>query len=203
MLVDSALTIQWVKKLHGDNPEEAIAYWYFTFNETEKQSVAAMYRSLIRQLLCKLDMPEIVGRLQQYRKSNQDPDTSLLEDTLAACVQRFSNVYIIIDALDECPHGKNERENLLRSLSSFLERSLPSLHMLWTSRSEPDIEATFRGLTHPPQRLAFNLVVRKDDVEKGIAIHINNTLSTGSCREWPEDLKGLVRRALISKADGM
>ena len=146
--LNSALAIEWITKRHEDNPEVAIAYWYFTFSDTTKQNISEMYRSLIRQLLsCRPDTPETIKALRRYQESGQDPDIARLEDTLAATIRGFLNVYIIIDALDECPAGSDQRGNLLRSLSRLLEKSSQNLHMLWTSRSELDIEIAFHGLT--------------------------------------------------------
>jgi hypothetical protein len=65
----SALSIEWITKRHEDNPEVAIAYWYFTFSDTTKQNMSEMYRSLIRQLLsCRPDTPEAVKTLADTKK---------------------------------------------------------------------------------------------------------------------------------------
>jgi hypothetical protein len=166
--------------------------------------MSEMYRSLIRQLLsCRPDTPEVVKALRRYQEAGQDPDTARLEDTLAATIRGFSNVYIIIDALDECPIGNNQRENLLSSLSSLLEKSPQNLHMLWTSRSEPDIEIAFHGLTHPNTRNNFDLASRQDAVNWGIARHIDDTLAIAPCDKWSKNIKKEVRVALVEKADGM
>jgi hypothetical protein len=163
-----------------------------------------MYRSLIRQLLSwRPDTPEAVKALRQYQDSGQDPRTAQLEDTLAATIRGFPNVYIIIDALDECPIGNNQRENLLRSFSCFLKKCSRNLHMLWTSRSEPDIKVAFDGLTHPSARFNFDLASRQDAVNWGIARHIDNTLAITPCDKWQQNIKKEVREALVEKADGM
>jgi hypothetical protein len=162
-----------------------------------------MYRSLIRQLLsCRPDTPEAVKALRRWQDSGQDPDTSLLEDALAATIRGFLNVYIVIDALDEFPIG-NQRESLLRSFLRLLGKSLPNLHMLWTSRSEPDIENAFYGLTYPSTRINFDLASRQETVNLGITRHIDNTLAIAPCDKWPDELKKEVREALVKKADGM
>ena len=166
--------------------------------------MSEMYRSLIRQLLSRRpDTPEAVKALRRYQDAGQDPDTARLEDTLAATIRGFSNVYIIIDALDECPTSNNQRESLLRSLSSLLKKSSHNLHMLWTSRPEPDIEIAFHGLTHPHTRINFDLASRQGAVNGGIACHIDNTLAIAPCDKWPENIKAEVREALVEKADGM
>jgi hypothetical protein len=112
-------------------------------------------------------------------------------------------VYIIIDALDECPIGNNQRENLLRSFSCFLKKCSPNLHMFWTSRSEPDIEVAFDDLAHSSTRINFDLASRQDAVNWGIARHIDSTLAISPCDRWQQNIKKEVREALIEKADGM
>ncbi|KAE9379860.1 hypothetical protein N431DRAFT_121252 [Stipitochalara longipes BDJ] len=200
----SALAIDWITKLYEDNPETAIAYWYFTFSDTTKQNISEMYRALIRQLLSRRpDTPEAVKTLHRYQESGQDPSTVQLENTLATTIRGFSNVYIVIDALDECPIGNNQRERLLTSFSRLLEKTSQNLHMLWTSRSEPDIEIAFNGLTHPSTRINFDLASRQRHVNLGITRHIDNTLALEPCKNWPEGLQAEVREALVKKADGM
>jgi hypothetical protein len=163
-----------------------------------------MYRSLIRQLLAyRPDTPEAVKALRRYQESGHAPDTKRLEDTLAATIRGFRNVYIVIDALDECPIGNNQRESLLGSFSRLLEISLPNLHMLWTSRCEPDIEIAFHGLTHPSTRINYDLASRQEAVNWGISRHIDDTLAIAPCDKWPENIKKEVREALVEKAEGM
>jgi hypothetical protein len=50
----------------------------------------------------------------------------------------FDDVYIILDALDESPRDKH-RGNMLQALVDLREWSEPGLHLLVTSRDEPDI----------------------------------------------------------------
>jgi hypothetical protein len=56
---------------------------------------------------------------------------------LDVLMKTFEDVFIVIDDLDECPRN-GERVEILPLISEMRSRS-PNLHLLVTSRPEPDI----------------------------------------------------------------
>ncbi|KAI9871309.1 MAG: hypothetical protein M1830_003043, partial [Pleopsidium flavum] len=62
--------------------------------------------------------------------------TSGLAELLAQVIEGFSQVYIIIDALDECVN----RDDIVRFVDMTMDWKLGKLHWLVTSRTERDIE---------------------------------------------------------------
>lgn len=66
--------------------------------------MVGMLSSITKQLCCCLgDLPPAVDSLLQYKEKNERPDIESLEDALLAALHRFTDVYLIIDAIDECP----------------------------------------------------------------------------------------------------
>jgi hypothetical protein len=70
------------------------------------------------------------------------------EDALKQCLKEMlilpdqPPVYIIVDALDECPDSSglpSPREQVLELLNELVELSLPNLRLCVTSRPEVDI----------------------------------------------------------------
>ncbi len=57
---------------------------------------------------------------------------------LRRLIQRFHHVYIVLDALDESPR-LGARGHVLDTIKVMQNWSLPGLHLLVTSRDEPDI----------------------------------------------------------------
>jgi hypothetical protein len=111
--LSSSAVFDYLENLRHANPYIAVIYFYFSFSDREKQSTENMIRSLIVQLCGRRsDTPKPLLDLRRFRDVNHQPDPKNLETTLRACVQDFQNVYLIIDALDECPVAGDEREAL-------------------------------------------------------------------------------------------
>ena len=58
-------------------------------------------------------------------------------------IQKFYHVYIVLDALDESPR-LGAREHVLETLEMMQKWPLPGLHVLVTSRDEPDIRISLK-----------------------------------------------------------
>jgi hypothetical protein len=74
---------------------------------------------------------------------HQQPSVNQLQHTLRDILDGFSDVHIIIDALDEC----TDREKTLiwvNKLVSDTDLKAENLHIMVTSRPELDIEKVFR-----------------------------------------------------------
>ena len=131
-----------------------MAYYYFDFRDTEKQNRRNMILSLLSQLSARSDICcDILYRAYQTHNNGayQPTDDVLiqyLKETLT-----FSNdgpIYIILDALDECPDdfGVPSPRNLVLGLvKELVELSLPHLHICVTSRPEIDIRTALEPLT--------------------------------------------------------
>ena len=60
------------------------------------------------------------------------------------------SVYLVIDALDECPNSSGmptPREKVLDFVQDLIDLHLPDLHLCVTSRPEIDIRTTLEPLT--------------------------------------------------------
>jgi len=171
-----------------------------------------MICSLIKQLTChgQYDSPELEA-LKSYQQKGHRPELRALEMVLLATIHRYSFVYLVIDALDECPAANSQRKILMESLSRIY-RELPNGSMLLcTSRREPDIETSIgTWLCSPPpiakalrHGIAMNLAESKAQVDCDIAIYIDSTLGSSEYSSWPQKLKTEAKAALMAGADGM
>ena len=92
----------------------------------------------------------------------QQPSDEQLQNVLRDILDRFSQAYIMIDALDEC----TEREktlNWLNKLISDTNRKPANLHIVVTSRPERDIHEIFTALD--PHSVDVGEANTKDIVE--------------------------------------
>jgi len=92
-------------KEHCEKPDVALAYPYFDFNDTEKQKVSNLMSTLLAQLYNKLnDLPEQLKSL--YKGCNEGKQRAALRElkTMSSLIVKdLDDVFIVIDALDECP----------------------------------------------------------------------------------------------------
>jgi len=111
-------------------------------------------------------------------------------------------IYIIVDALDECPNisgWPTPRAELLKLLKSLVDLCIPSLHICVTSRPEIDIKFVL-------EPLAYDAVSLHDDSgqKKDISHYVHTAVySDGMMARWRDDDKELVVKVLSDKADGM
>ncbi|KAE9381121.1 hypothetical protein N431DRAFT_1674 [Stipitochalara longipes BDJ] len=206
----SSSVIYHIKSLHNSDPYTALAYFYCDFNDISSQKTTNILSSLIRQLCSQRpDTPLAVLNLRQIKDAGQFPELKQLEDTLRETTLEFGDVYIVIDAIDECPEinedGETPRHELLQSLQRIHGWALPNIHILITSRPEHDIELEMNSFFSDSRTAkAIDLHNQSTDVNNDISTYIDERFaSQANFRSWPIDLKLEARSALIKKADNM
>ena len=113
-------------------------------------------------------------------------------------------IYIILDALDECPNSSgipSPREQVLTLSKDLNDLRLPHLHLCITSRPEFDIRATLGPLAHHSVPLHDEGGQVKDIVD-----YINFVVYSDAetmMKRWREEDKKMVAESLSEKADGM
>ena len=111
-------------------------------------------------------------------------------------------VYIIVDALDECPNSSgtpSAREKVLELIEELVELKLPNIHLCVASRPEIDIRMVLEPLTTLRVSL-HDEIGQKEDIVRYIKSVI---YSDRNMRKWKEEDKQLVVDMLSKKADGM
>src|SRR6266702_5708124 len=102
-------------------------------------------------------------------------------------------VYIILDALDECPNSSgipSPRGQVLALVKELVDLRLPHLHICVTSRPEFDIRATLTPLARHRVSLHDESGQKKDIVD-----YVNSVVYSDSetmMKRWREDDKKMV-----------
>ncbi len=185
-----------------------MAYFYFDFRDLDKQHRRNLLPSLLIQLSAQ-SRPccDILSRLYSaYDNGAQKPSGSVMTQCLKdmLTIPNQSPVYIILDALDECPNSSgipSPREQVLHLVGELVDLHLPHLHICVTSRPEFDIRATL-------EPLALHRVSLHDESgqKKDIIDYVNAVVYSDSetmMKRWREDDKKIVVETLSEKADGM
>ncbi len=111
-------------------------------------------------------------------------------------------IYIIVDALDECPNllgTPSPREEVLELIGELVDLELPNVHLCVASRPETDIRVALEPLTTLKISLHDEAGQKEDIIE-----YIKSAVySDRSMKRWKEEDKQLVVNALSVKVDGM
>ncbi|KAK8009447.1 hypothetical protein PG991_011998 [Apiospora marii] len=194
-----------------DQIYNTVAYFYFDFRDPAKQIRTNFLRSIIAQICQgRPDTPESLRQLSKFRDLDQVPPAENLQAALLSAVQDFSNVYIVLDALDECPQSGYERDKVLQCLHEIRGWGVSPLHVLMTSRREHDIasylyavaDAEDKGTVSSPMS-QMSLEFRASEIGSDIEAYIDAQLSGLRFRYWKLELRQKVRTALLEKSQGM
>ena len=173
-----------------------IAFFYFTFNDQSKQDESGMLRALLLQLSHQLrNGPTDLAQIHDRYKTGLPPSPVLL-DYLRRMVGRFSNVYIMLDALDESPLN-GRRTHVLDALEAMRNWGIQSLHLFVTSRNESDIRESL-GLS-PVQEVN----VHNGEMDRDINDFISSRLDRDRRLLKLRPYRGKIQESLAARAKGM
>ena len=184
----------------------SLAFFYCDFREDQKKDRRGLLASMLVQLCHQSDSyrDTLFSFYLEHAKGLRQPS----DDALATCLKDLikipgqAPIYLIVDALDECPNTSampSPREKVLRLLEELVDSGLPNLRICVTSRPEPDIKAILDPLT-------FHSVSLHDESGQmgDIECYIKSVVNTDSnMRTWEPKYKKLVIEVLTKKADGM
>ncbi|KDR68859.1 hypothetical protein GALMADRAFT_78000 [Galerina marginata CBS 339.88] len=129
-----------IDKLPQPNPSLGIAYFFF--DGRDGQTELQLHNKLILSLVSQFsDMRHggIPVELADLYKNcgGQQPLDHQLQNVLHDILDGFSGAHIVIDALDECT---NRAQTLSWINKLVTDQKAPNLHIVVTSRPEPDIK---------------------------------------------------------------
>ncbi|KAI1125913.1 hypothetical protein F5Y10DRAFT_246133 [Nemania abortiva] len=200
----SSSVIKYLQERYDADPGCAFAYFFFSFSDREKQDLAVILASLVKQVSASQPfIPQAVKALGQYKEKGLRPNIKTLENALMTAASGFSSVSIVLDALDECPTLSGERGNLLRSLTHIIDTMPHNFHIFCTSRAEPDIKEAIGAILPRPSRAAIDLATSRTGTNQDINLYIDSMFASIHYNSWPDDLKARAKNLLSEKADGM
>ncbi|KAN0118744.1 hypothetical protein V8E52_004855 [Russula decolorans] len=190
-----------------DAGRASLAYFYFDFRNVDKQKLHDLLPSLLIQLSARSDpCCDILSRLYSthdrgVRKPSDREMVECLKEMLSLEAQ--PPIYIILDALDECPVTStvppSPREEVLEFVDELVALHLPNLHVCVTSRPEHDIRVVLERLTEQPVSL-HDESGQQEDITNYVASFVR---SNQRMQRWRDEDRNLVIKMLSEKADGM
>ena len=196
----SSTVITEISRQCSHSSGSSLAYFFFDFNDPEKQQCDRMIRSLIKQLYRQSyhAMAEVESLFSSCQDVQKPADLGTLTITLQAIIGKSEDTYIVLDALDEC----SDIVDLLAVIQKIIEGSVPALHLLCTSRWVTTVEETLQNLTISNRIIQ----IQNKTVDTDISNYISHTLQTDlKLKRWRQrpDIQEEIRIALSDKADGM
>jgi hypothetical protein len=156
------------------NPQTGFAFFYFDINDKAKQNSRSLLSSLVLGLTARSRNYPLIQCLYEKHNKLYSPTEDEILDLLVKLLQGFNEVYVIIDALDEC----DEYHHLLDVINIIHNRQLSHFHLLVSSRAEQDILEAMEGCTTAELCLSAQLV-RSD-----IISYVNDAVAKPRFRRW-------------------
>ena len=183
-----------------------LAIFYFHFGDTTKQNARHLLSSVLFQLCSQSDQFSQVLSSVYSSHANGSREPSIV--TLVVCLKSIlalqgqAPIYIVMDALDECPNStglRTQRQEVLEILKELIDLKLPHVHFCVTSRPEIDIRRAFDPLD-PYDVSLHNQAGQIRDLAEYVKSVVR---SDENMKNWPADVKQLVIDTLAEKGGGM
>jgi hypothetical protein len=182
--------------------------FFFDFKDTGKQDARALLSSLIVQLSGQ--SPFFYHMLSDFYSAHQKGLRQPSIDALTKCLQGMLNaprdipIYIVIDAIDECPNTtgiRSSRDQVLSLVEEFVKMDVARFHLCVTSRPEVDVRNSLEPLTPASNRISLHdQSGQKKDIDEFVRAVV---FSDKNMRRWRDEDKELVIKTLSERADGM
>jgi NACHT domain len=171
-----------------------IAYLYCDFRRQHEQKTEGLLTNLLKQLAQKQAlMPDGVQALyDQYRDQPKRPSLDEISRALHSVSTLYSNVFIIVDALDECQVTDGCRTRLLSEIFKLQARE--RVNIFSTSRFISGIQETFK------ESISLEIRARDEDVQTYLADHMTRLPSFVLSSP---DLQNVVKATISKAVDGM
>jgi hypothetical protein len=183
----------------------SLAFFYCDFREDRRKGLRGLLSSLLVQLCHQSDT--YCNVLYEFYSEHAEGLHFPSDDALVECLKDLlklpglAPVYLIVDALDECPNTPtilSPRAEVLNLLEELINSQFPNLRICVTSRPETDIKDVLDPLISRCISL-HDEGGQKRDIEDYIKSVINRHPKN---RKWKAEYKQLVIDVLTEKADG-
>ncbi|KAK4198784.1 ankyrin repeat-containing domain protein, partial [Triangularia verruculosa] len=216
--------IQTMSEYCAAHQERGLAYFYFSFSAQDgSSSTEAMLQTLVWQLGARNQAAyDVLWKARDNaRTMGLTPNADVLREVLCEMMQKFTETYVILDALDECTHVEGNNIKLLKTLHEVVLRTRApnwpnssTVRILMTSRKELDIEKYLLSIPIPDSGI---IALRGGEVDPDIRDFIRTNLLTDKYfsrlqphphdtpqkKEEKKELRLLIENKMMEKANGM
>jgi hypothetical protein len=197
----SSFMVEELERKAAKTPEMAFSYYFCDNKHENRRTASAVLRGILLQLL--RQRPILFKYIQADYNQMEDrafESFDVLWRIFLAMLggPKAGEVYVLIDALDECE--KSSRQDLLTSFVKLVELSrvnnMANVKLLITTRPDSDILEEIHDVS---VCLRIDSGKVNADLSKFIRVEVDNLSRK---KRYPPQLKCDVESALISKAEG-
>ena len=189
----TSIAVNELQQNPGD-AEVGVAYFYCSFwnpNQSANDILGSLLQQLARQSTVLDEAIKVC--YEQHAKQETRPHVDKVSDLLSLQCQKLKNVYILIDALDECKEGQNFRKALL----IVLGRLVPITRLMVTSRPISSIakEVNFD--------LRVNIKADDNDVRSFLEAQIKQHDQLMDILQDKDYMRAVIFDSILHKTNGM
>jgi len=176
----------------------AVVCIYCNYKERTEQTASNLVASLLKQLIQEQSVTSDISASVKALYSNHintgtRPTLGESVKALQAEIRRYSKVFIVADALDECPEDNGTRGDLLTELRSLVA----AVNLLFTSRYLTSIERDFQGTKR------LDIRANDDDIRRYIEVRIQREHRLARHVRADPTLQESIVNTIVGNAEGM
>lgn len=184
---------------------QSLLYFYFDFSDKDKQTLENMLRSLMSQLYSKCGgvSKEFDSLFSSCENGRRQPSCESLCKAFLHIIEQVKEVWIVLDALDECRTRNGEpTKGLLSWIKDLLSSEQRNIHLLVTSRPEQDIKSIVSEFAHNDDIVPIQSSRISDDIRAYIRTRVRKD---NGLKRWQSylEVQNEIETQLMEKADGM
>ncbi|KAL2813093.1 purine and uridine phosphorylase [Aspergillus granulosus] len=189
----TSIVINHITKHTFEENNIGVAYLYCNFQRKDDQRIEDLLSSLLKQLAERqTSLPGEVKELyNQHKHERTRPAFEDIASTLHEVIVKYSRVFIVIDALDECQTSEGCRTKLLSEI--FKLQIKCGINIFATSRINAEIEKLFCDA------LSLEIRAKESDVE----LYLDKRMQLQQLDTLDNDLKAEIKRRVVDATAGM
>jgi ankyrin repeat domain-containing protein 50 len=183
-----------------------VVFAYFKYDSSESQQPSRVVSTFIKQLCWKKEqIPQhLLDFYHTYDRDVRIPAFDKYKDNFFRLVKSFDQIFLVIDALDECKqdeqNGIHNREQIMNFIFDLAD-DMPCVKFFVTSRRETDITDAFARHQTPTIQIEARNVA--EDINAYVNDHVENLIRAKKLRLGKPSLKRKIVESLVARAEGM
>ena len=171
-----------------------VVYIYCNYKAQFEQTPVNLIASLLKQLLQQHGVvsDDLKSLYRRHLNKETRPTLDEMFNMLQSEMNRYTQVFVVVDALDECPVENRVRRDLLSKLNAL--QASHSVSLMATSRIIPDIMQEFQTSLH------LEIRASEEDVRSYLD---EQMFRLAHCVKRNNDLQEAVKENIVKAVNGM
>ena len=183
-----------------DNKSSTIAFYYCAFSDIVTLQTVSILGTILKQLL--LPKSSLLDTLNSalsstFENVSRSPDRKELTKLLGSVLEAYSQVYVIIDGLDECE--KNVQQDVLYAINEIVQIPEHTVKVWVSNREDAEIKNTLKAYSC----LYISEANVTGDIANYVEASVKSRLSDGDLLIRDPGLENEIISTLTAKSQGM